>query len=198
MTRIEALARMEDHRRGPARRHDLHEMILIALCVVMCGSDSWVDVADWGGDNEAWLKKYLKLKHGTVSHDTYRRVFRGLDAQVFETCFRDWISGLTGIVEGVVAIDGKAARCHWAIENSLHWVLDVTFRENECRVRKGHVPRNFSALRKFACSLLRSDDTYPKRSLRSRRKTADRLPEYRASLLGLTPRGHIDSPYTIG
>ena len=74
--------------------------------------------------------------------------------------------------------------CH-----SLHWVLDVTFREDECRVRKGHAPQNFSALRKLALMLLRRDQTYPKRSLRSRRKTADRIPDFRASLLGLQVRG---------
>jgi predicted transposase YbfD/YdcC len=92
---------------------------------------------------------------------------------------------------GIVSAESfaTAARSHWAIENSLHWVLDVTFREDECRVRKGHAPQNFSALRKFALSLLRRDTTYPKRSLRSRRKTADRLPDYRASLLGLVPQG---------
>jgi predicted transposase YbfD/YdcC len=76
-----------------------------------------------------------------------------------------------------------AARRHWGIENSRHWVLDVTLREDGCRVRKGHAPQNFSALRKFALALLRRDETYPKRSLRSRRKTADRNPDYRASLL---------------
>jgi predicted transposase YbfD/YdcC len=82
-----------------------------------------------------------------------------------------------------------AARSHWGIENGLHWVLDVTFREDDCRVRKGHAPQNLSALRKFALTLLRQDQQYPKRSLRSRRKTADRIPDYRASLLGLAPRG---------
>ena len=81
----------------------------------------------------------------------------------------------------------NATRSHWEIENSLHWVLDVTFREDDCRVRKGHAPQNLSALRKFALTLLRQDQQYPKRSLRSRRKTADRIPDYRASLLGLAP-----------
>lgn len=79
----------------------------------------------------------------------------------------------------------RAARQHWAIENSLHWVLDVTFREDDCRVRKEHAPQNLAALRKFALTLLRQDKQYPKRSLRGRRKTAERLPDYRASLLGL-------------
>jgi predicted transposase YbfD/YdcC len=83
----------------------------------------------------------------------------------------------------------KAARSHWGVENRLHWVLDVTFREDDCRVRKGHAPQNLSALRKFALSLLRQDKQYSKRSLRGRRKTADRLPDYRASLLGLVPLG---------
>ena len=92
---------------------------------------------------------------------------------------------------GIVSAEAfaKAARCHWGIENSLHWVLDVAFREDGCRVRKGHAPRNFSALRKFALTILRKDTTNTKRSLRSRRKTADRLPDFRASLLGLLPRG---------
>ena len=68
-------------------------------------------------------------------------------------------------------------------------LLDVTFREDDCRVRKGHAPQNLSALRKFALALLRQDTRYPKHSLRGRRKTADRLPDYRASLLGLSPLG---------
>ena len=67
----------------------------------------------------------------------------------------------------------------------MHWVLDVTFREDDCRVRKGHAARNFSAIRKFALSALRTDTLYPTRSLRRRRKLADRHPAYRVELLGL-------------
>ena len=57
----------------------------------------------------------------------------------------------------------KAVRSHWCIENSLNWVLDVTFREDDCRVRKDHAPHNFAALRQFALALLRQDTQYPKR-----------------------------------
>jgi hypothetical protein len=84
-------------------------MILMALCAVLCGADTWVDVAEWAEDNEAWLKRYLRLEHGTPSHDTFGRLFRLLDAKVFEACFREWISDLAGVVAGVVAIDGKTA-----------------------------------------------------------------------------------------
>ena len=78
----------------------------------------------------------------------------------------------------------EAVRSHWGIENQLHRVLDVAFREDACRVRKGHAPQNLSAIRKFALSRLRQNQQFPKRSLRSRRKTADRLPDDRASLPG--------------
>ena len=63
-----------------------------------------------------------------------------------------------------------AVRGHWGIENSLHWVLDVTFREDECRIRKDHGPENFALLRRFALSLLKRD-TSPG-SIRKKRKRA--------------------------
>ena len=68
-------------------------------------------------------------------------------------------------------------------------MLDVTLREDECRVRTGHAPRNISTMRKFAPMLLRHDQQCPKRSLRSRRKTADRLTDYSESLRDLQARG---------
>ena len=372
MTLQEAFAGVEDHRRGPAQRYDLNEMIVMAICAVLCGSDSWVDIADWCEDEEAWLKTFLELSHGTPSHDTFGKVFRVLDAAVFESCFREWIGSLVGAVKGVVALDGKtvrgskdgpntalhmvsaysaelgvslgqegtagkgnelaaikvlldtlvlkgcivtmdalgcqtdvaekivaqggdyvlavknnqknlsqaiveffdtaetldfrhidvqkrsltekdhgrletrravfvanvswmdkpmrdgwkklgavgmieaeqeikgkasvdrryfiasagvktveqfadAIRAHWGVE-AMHWVLDVTFREDDCRVRKGDSARNLSAIRKFALSALRTDTRHPERSLRRRRKLADRQPNYRVELLGLLPR----------
>jgi hypothetical protein len=89
MSLISVFSRLEDPHTGPAKRHDLRKMILIALYAVLCGADSWVEVAEWAGDNEAWLKEYLELKQGTASHDTFGRVFRVLDGRVFEACFRD-------------------------------------------------------------------------------------------------------------
>jgi len=107
MTLDEAFRELPDPRTGPAQRHDLREMILMALCAVLCGANTWVDVAEWAEDNEAWLGRYMVLAHGTPSHDTFGRVFRILDAKVFETCFRGWIGGLVGAIDGVVALDGK-------------------------------------------------------------------------------------------
>ena len=77
-----------------------------------------------------------------------------------------------------------AARAHWGVE-AMHWVLDVIFREDDCRVRKGHAARNLSAIRRFALSALRTDTLHPTISLRRRRKLADRHPEYREAILGI-------------
>jgi hypothetical protein len=104
---IQAFSILPDPRTGPAQRHDLKEMIVMTLSAVLCGADNWVDVAEWASDNQDWLKKYLVLEQGTPSHDTFGRVFRLLDAEVFEQCFRRWIRGIAGNVKGVIALDGK-------------------------------------------------------------------------------------------
>ena len=59
----------------------------MAICAVLCGCEGWVDIADWCEDEEAWLKTFLVLSHGTPSHDTFGDVFRVLDGAVFEQCF---------------------------------------------------------------------------------------------------------------
>lgn len=50
---------------------------------------------------------------------------------------------------------GQSVRSHWGVENSLHWVLDVAFREDDCRIRKDNAPQNFSVLRHIAVNLQR-------------------------------------------
>lgn len=75
----------------------------------------------------------------------------------------------------------EAVRAHWRIENSLHWVLDVTFREDLARVRKGHGAKNMAVVRHFAVNLVRTAND--KRSLKTRRKLAGWDPNYLATLL---------------
>ena len=65
----------------------------------------------------------------------------------------------------------RAARGHWSIENSMHWTLDVTFREDEARTRKDYGAQNLATLRKIALNLLKSEKT-KKTSLRSKRLLA--------------------------
>ena len=65
---------------------------------------------------------------------------------------------------------GPIVRSHWAIENSLHWVMDMIFRDDECRVRTDHAPANFTTIKHMAINLLRKAPG--KDSLRLRRKVA--------------------------
>jgi predicted transposase YbfD/YdcC len=76
----------------------------------------------------------------------------------------------------------KAIRAHWGIENSLHWVLDVAFDEDGCRVRKDHAPQNFATLRKLALNLLRQDQK-AKCGVKARRKIAGWDEDYLLSIL---------------
>ena len=75
-------------------------------------------------------------------------------------------------------------RAHWGIENSLHWVLDVAFREDESRVRTGHAPRNLGLLRRRALNLLRQDTTV-QAGVAIRRRKAGRNLAYMEQVLGL-------------
>jgi predicted transposase YbfD/YdcC len=80
----------------------------------------------------------------------------------------------------------EAVRSHWAIENSLHWVLDVTFGDDQSRLRTGHGAKNMAVVRHFAINLVRT--TKDKQSLKLRRKCAGWDPKYLATILGHLPR----------
>ncbi|MFL5063581.1 MAG: ISAs1 family transposase [Xanthobacteraceae bacterium] len=80
----------------------------------------------------------------------------------------------------------EAVRSHWAIENSLHWVLDVTFGDDQSRLRTGHGAKNMAVVRHFAINLVRT--ATDKRSIKLRRKCATWNPDYLATILGHLPR----------
>jgi len=70
----------------------------------------------------------------------------------------------------------KAIRCHWEIE-SLHWSLDVTFKEDDCRIRNETGPLNFSWMRKMGLSFLKSDQSF-KASIRRKQRKLHAAPDY--------------------
>lgn len=80
----------------------------------------------------------------------------------------------------------EAVRSHWAIENSLHWVLDVTFSADQSRLRTGHGAKNMAIVRHFAINLVRAVDD--KRSIKLRRKCAGWDLDDLAAILGQLPR----------
>lgn len=107
----EHFAEMEDPRSDRGKQHLLLDIIVIAICAAICGADNWVEVALFGRAKESWLRTFLRLPHGIPSHDTFGRVFRLLDPEQFQRCFRCWIEGVEEITKGqVVAVDGKTLR----------------------------------------------------------------------------------------
>jgi predicted transposase YbfD/YdcC len=102
---------VEDPRADNAR-HNLLEVLFIALAAVLCGAESCADMADFGEAKEGLLRQVLRLEHGVPSHDTFSRIFRLLDPEKFEAAFRRFMAAFakTSRLEGVVAIDGKAVR----------------------------------------------------------------------------------------
>jgi len=104
-------ADLKDPRIDRTRRHDLLDIVVIALCAVICGADGWVDIAAYGVAKQDWLKTFLTLPHGIPSHDTFRRVFCLLDPAAFVDCFQHWIDALSaGLGLKRIAIDGKTLR----------------------------------------------------------------------------------------
>ncbi len=77
---------------------------------------------------------------------------------------------------------GRAIRLHWGIENQLHWVLDVTFSEDDSRIRRGNGPENFTLLRRMAISAL-NQETSSRRSIRQKAKLASMNPDYMMKVL---------------
>jgi predicted transposase YbfD/YdcC len=91
--------------------HKLIDIIMIAICAVIAGSDTWEEIAEFGQDREPWLRGFLELPHGIPSHDTFGRVFALLDPKAFRACFRCWIEGVVEATHGqVIAVDGKTLR----------------------------------------------------------------------------------------
>lgn len=80
----------------------------------------------------------------------------------------------------------EVVRAHWGIENSLHWVLDVAFKEDDCRIRVGDGAENFAILRRIALNILKQDKTV-KAGVAARRKKAGWDRDYLQHLLNINP-----------
>ena len=85
---------LQDPRTGNAGRHDLLEMLMIALCTVLCGGEDCTDMAEFAATKLEFLRGFLKLEHGAPSHDTFSRLFRLLDPEQFRACFQCFMARL--------------------------------------------------------------------------------------------------------
>ena len=104
-------ADIPDPRDARGRRHPLDEMLIIAICAVICGAEGYTEIAIFGQAKLKWFRTILDLPHGVPSHDTFGRVFAALDPEAFERCFMAWTTALADASEGeLLAIDGKTIR----------------------------------------------------------------------------------------
>ena len=102
---------LDDPRIDRSKRHTLLDIITIALCGIICGADSWVDIELFGKCKEDWFRTFLELPNGIPSHDTFGDVFARLDPEQFQRCFMEWVQAVAQVTQGeVVAIDGKTVR----------------------------------------------------------------------------------------
>jgi predicted transposase YbfD/YdcC len=92
-------------------RHPLLNVMTIAICGVVSGADSWVDIEMFGNAKASWFETFLDLPHGIPSHDTFGRVFRHIDPEEFQASFQRWTQSIYERTEGeVLAVDGKTLR----------------------------------------------------------------------------------------
>lgn len=90
--------------------HRLLDMIVITICGLISGADSWTELEAYGNAKISWLGEFLELEHGIPSHDTFGRVFAQLDPEEVKQGFQSCVNVIAELIEGQIAIDGKQVR----------------------------------------------------------------------------------------
>lgn len=101
---------LEDPRQDYKIHYPLDEIMLLTLCAVIAGCETFVDISLYGRSKLEFLRTLLPFENGTPSHDVLSGVFRRLDTEAFGAVFRDWAQGLNAKLSGVIAVDGKTVR----------------------------------------------------------------------------------------
>lgn len=119
---LDYFADIQDHRIERNKLYDIKEILLLTVCGVIAGCNSWEDIEDYGKIKLTELQQYLPYKNGTPSDDTLRRFYRSFDSSRFEECFINWVKSFQLCLEDkVIAIDGKTSRHSFDCNNkSMH------------------------------------------------------------------------------
>lgn len=125
------LSEVPDPRMDRRKEHDLIDILVIAVCTLLCAGETFNDMEDFGKAKHDWFKSFLNLRHGIPSHDTFNRVFAALDAKQFLDCFLRWTQSLRqAVAQEIVALDGKALRRALNRDQSVKYVVSAWAESN--------------------------------------------------------------------
>lgn len=123
---------LSDPRVNRTKDHELIDILVIAICTLLCGGEGFNDMEDFGHAKRDWFEKFLTLRHGIPSHDTFNRLFAALDPKAFGECFVRWTQSLRqAVTQEIVALDGKALRRALDADQSMKYVVSAWAESNE-------------------------------------------------------------------
>jgi predicted transposase YbfD/YdcC len=123
---VEHFSKLTDPRVNRTKDHELIDVMIIAVCALLCAAESFNDMEDFGKAKQDWFKTFLALRNGIPSHDTFNRVFAALNPQSFLECFLAWTQSVREAVpQEIVALDGKALRRALNRDQSIKYIVSA-------------------------------------------------------------------------
>ena len=193
---------VRDPRVERTRDHELHDILVIAVCSVICGAEHWTEMEDFGNSNLEWFRSFLDLPNGIPSHDTFGRVFAALDPDEFEKAFRVWVDAVAEAPVGKhYAVDGKTVRRSFDTASgkaAIHMVSAWVYENNVCfgQIKVDDKSNEITAIPKLLDMLCLEGATVTIDAIGCQRKISQQITEregdYAICLKGNQPELHSD------